>query len=854
LTDYSLALMYKYMNLRQPSKTYLANRLRLAVAAWRDSQYQGATPTTRRLLQYWFSEDHIAFGEPFSYWTCQREAIETLIYAYEVLKKRNFIDLARDFGDGPIMGYDPSFDQYPLYAFKMATGSGKTYVMALCMVWQYFNRQYEKTEDYTSKFLLIAGEKNVIYDRLCRDYVKNKENDNRSIFENLPLIPPEWEDDFNLTVITKEDPIHTVPEGVLFLTNIQQLEKREGKGQETEEYVDGLMALPQVRNVRDIYQENRIREVLALCPNIAILKDEAHHIYSVEKEWKKILLNLHKKLQKDHGRGINMELDFSATPRNENGALFPWVISDFTLREAIEQNIVKRPLRGIVKKAEEIASNKAVERYRAWIDAGIRRWREYHKALIPLDKKPVIFFQCSSNEEADEIAKYINSLPDFKDKTLLIHTDSTGDIKKADLPEARNSAKTIDKPENKYQAIVSTMMLNEGWDVRNVNVIVGLRPYGSKRNVLAEQVIGRGLRKMFPNEPASDDPNKSAINILEVIGPPGLTQILEELEQLEGIKFAEFEAGKDLSLTTIFVNEKKLEYDIELPVLSPRIVIREFNADDLDIDEVPLLGVPLENKVLETEYVAVDMLKGVEVVKRTWDLPVPQDTKAVIAYYTDMILKQLRINGAFATFYPLVKQYVCARLFETPVELEDPRVLYALSSADTQKKMVDAFVEAFKNITYIEREPEPTDTIKLSDTPPFVWQMNVYPANKCIFNYAPCDNAFETDFAKFLDQAEDVKAFCKLPGKVGFFIEYQDKDSNRRMYFPDFIVLSTTGEYLLVETKGLEDINVQFKDARAVQWCQDAEKNTGNKWHFVRVDQKVFEQYPYKRVNELLNK
>ena len=517
-------------------------------------------------------------------------------------------------------------------------------------------------------------------------------------------------------------------------------------------------------------------------------------------------------------------------------------------------NIVKRPLRGIVKKAEEIASTKAVERYRAWIDAGIRRWREYRKALIPLDKKPVIFFQCSSNEEADEIYHYVNSVADLKGKTLLIHTDSTGEIKKDSIPQAREFAKTIDSNDNPHSAIISTMMLNEGWDVRNVNVIVGLRPYGSKRNVLAEQVIGRGLRKMFPNEPASDDPNKSAINILEVIGPPGLTQILEELEQLEGIKFAEFEAGKDLSLTTIFVNEKKLEFDIELPILSPRIVIREFNAADLDIDEVPLLGIKLENKIYETEYVAVDMLKGVEVVKRTWDLPVPQDTKAVIAYYTDMILKQLRINGAFATFYPLVKQYVSARLFETPVELEDPRVLYALSAADTQKKMVDAFVEAFKNISYVEREPEPTDIIKLSDTAPFVWQMNVYPANKCIFNYAPCDNAFETDFARFLDNAEDVKAFSKLAAKVGFFIEYQDKDRNRRMYFPDFIVLTTAGEYLLVETKGLEDVNVQFKDARAVQWCQDAEKNTGNKWHFVRVDQKAFEQYPYKRVKEFLDK
>jgi len=75
--------------------------------------------------------------EPFEFWFCQKEAIETLIYVYEVMKKRNFVDMTRDFGAGPIQGYDPSYDQYPLYAFKMATGSGKTYVMALSLVWQY---------------------------------------------------------------------------------------------------------------------------------------------------------------------------------------------------------------------------------------------------------------------------------------------------------------------------------------------------------------------------------------------------------------------------------------------------------------------------------------------------------------------------------------------------------------------------------------------------------------------------------------------------------------------------------------------------------------------------------------------
>ncbi|MEO0273249.1 MAG: DEAD/DEAH box helicase family protein, partial [candidate division WOR-3 bacterium] len=135
---------------RRPSNAYLVNKLREAVYNWRQEGYPNTTNTTKRLLQYWFNEDHLVNDEPFQFWFCQREAIETLIYVYEVMKHRNFIDMARDFGSGPIQGYDPSYDQYPLYAFKMATGSGKTYVMALSIVWQYFNHKKENQNDYTS--------------------------------------------------------------------------------------------------------------------------------------------------------------------------------------------------------------------------------------------------------------------------------------------------------------------------------------------------------------------------------------------------------------------------------------------------------------------------------------------------------------------------------------------------------------------------------------------------------------------------------------------------------------------------------------------------------------------------------
>ncbi|MCL4477508.1 MAG: DEAD/DEAH box helicase family protein [Deltaproteobacteria bacterium] len=832
-------------NNRQPSKAYLVNELRKAVFAWRQQGYQAATPTTKRLLQFWFQEDHLLNDEPYQLWFCQREAIETLIYVYEVMKKINFIDMAKDFGSGQIYGYDPSNDQYPLYAFKMATGSGKTYVMALSILWQYFNHKKENKDDYTSKFLLIAGEKNIIYDRLTRDFKSGK------IFRELPIIPTEWMEGFDLEVILKEDPIHVIPESVLFLTNIQQLQERKNTREEVSIYVNQVMELQEVYNVNDIYQENRIKEVLTSCPNIAILKDEAHHIYSFEKKWKQILIELHKSLKSQFAQGVNMELDFSATPKNENGALFPWIISDFSLKEAIEMNIVKRPLKGVLKNAKEIASKKSVERYRAWIDAGIKRWREYKKALSPLSKRPVLFFQCSENEEADEVFEYVNSLRDLKDKVLLIHTDSTGEVTKKDLPQAREFAKNIDDPEKSpYEVIISTMMLNEGWDVRNVNVIVGLRPYGSKREVLPEQVIGRGLRKMFPEEDANVD---KSINVLEVIGPAGLTDILEELEKQEGIKFNEFDAGKPLNLTTIFVDENKLDKNIEIPILSRRMIIREFYLDDAAVDSLPALAIPLENKILETEYIAVDMLNGREVINRKWELPVPRDPKSVIAYYTDRILKELKIGGAFDSFYPLVKKYVSEKLFNEKINFADPRVLYNLSSPEVQEKLMQLFVNAFHELRFTEREPEQSDIIKISATAPFPWTKLIFPADRCIFNYVPCDNDFEVDFAKFLDKAEDVKAFAKIVYKIPFFVEYRDSKGNLRNYHPDFVAVNDKDKHIIVETKGLIDIDVEHKDKRIKIWCEDATNLTKEKWSFVRVNQQDFEKYNFQNLSELVD-
>jgi len=102
---------------------------------------------------------------------------------------------------------------------------------------------------------------------------------------------------------------------------------------------------------------------------------------------------------------------------------------------------------------------------------------------------------------------------------------------------------------------------------------------------------------------------------------------------------------------------------------------------------------------------------------------------------------------------------------------------------------------------------------------------------------------FEADFAKFLNNAKDVKAFSKLPLQFGFSIEYTDSKANLRYYYPDFAVKTEQDEMWLVETKGLESLEVQFKDKAAKLWCENATNLTNQQWRYVKVPQKEYENF-----------
>lgn len=174
------------------------------------------------------------------------------------------------------------------------------------------------------------------------------------------------------------------------------------------------------------------------------------------------------------------------------------------------------------------------EKFGYWIHAAVQRWKEHSQTYKKLGTKPILFIMAEKNVYADVIGEYLRKTRElgFKEsEVLVIHTDEAGEITKKDLEKARQVARDIDKAESKIKAIVSVMMLREGWDVRGVSVVLGLRPFTAKAEILPEQVIGRGLRLMTAIGP-------DRTQTLEVLGTKKLLDVLREQLEAEGVGVA----------------------------------------------------------------------------------------------------------------------------------------------------------------------------------------------------------------------------------------------------------------------------------------------------------------------------
>jgi type III restriction enzyme len=817
-----------------------------AVKSWRADDYPGISPTTRTLLRYWFPPDGRrlarASGTAFRYHQSQQEAIETLIYLYEVKEQRRQKSLVEAYirrEDVALLQYD----DFARYCLKMATGSGKTKVISLAIAWQYLNAVAEGRDDFARTFLVLAPNV-IVFERLRLDFAGGQ------IFRTDPVIPPEFRLFWDFEVYLRGDAERASSSGALYLTNIQQLHDRPPESEEPDPMTLVLGPSPPSAAEQSSKFTERVIRRGGMC---MVVNDEAHHTHDEDLKWNEVIRAVHDGLE---GVGGILQLDVTATPRyGKGGQLFTWTVFDYSLKQAILDGIVKRPVKGIAQ-VKEAQSAIASTRYKAYLTAGVERWREYRSQLEPLHKRPVLFVMMNETAEADEVADFLrNKYPeDFAGEGLLvIHTNRSGDITKKGEEDARRAAREVDSATSPINCIVSVLMLREGWDVQSVTVIVGLRPFSSKANILPEQALGRGLRLMFRGE------GTGYTERVDVIGTRKFMELVDHLEKDEDMKLEQFEIGKDrLQIRTIQPDPNKKDKDIEIPSLSPILVRKKTLADEiagLDVQNFRA-GVPMKLGTAEAKnfrYEGYDVITMEKLLEREYQIPEPQTAQEVISFYAKQIAQDVKLPSQFAALAPKVREYLEKRAFGQTVDLESPAVVQAVSSNVAAFVTLGEFRAALRMLVVEEQQPQLGAPRRVSETPPYPYSRpHAFPANRTIFNLAACDNAYEERFARLLQGAPDVAAFAKLPTQFGFAIEYTDSASSLRYYEPDFVAVLYDGSRWLIETKGREDPDVAYKDRAAALWCENASALTKEAWRYLKIPQVGFDKLQPTAFSDLL--
>ena len=317
----------------------LVNDIRRRVALWRKGGYVGVTPTTARLIAYWTDpnrEKKLFF--------CQNEALETAIYIAEVAKK---------YGDAWIENAireanDTSNPGLPRTAFKMATGSGKTVVMAMLIAWHTLNKRANPQDARFSDTFLIVTPGITIRDRLRVLWPNDPEN----YYRQRDIVPTQLQDDLG--------------QAKIIITNYHafQLREKVAAGKITKSILADGQPSPFTETPDQMVR--RVCRELSTKKNIIVLNDEAHHCYRRKPDGEDETLTgddrIEAKQRDEEARvwisgiesvkakiGVKAIYDLSATPfflrgsGYPEGTLFPWVVSDFSLIDAIEAGIVKVP-------------------------------------------------------------------------------------------------------------------------------------------------------------------------------------------------------------------------------------------------------------------------------------------------------------------------------------------------------------------------------------------------------------------------------------------------------------------------------------------------------------------------------
>ena len=917
------------------------------------------TETSLTLLLHWFRHEPHVVGAPprasaFKYWPHQRRLVETFVYLYEVCGIRRTEQLYA------LAGVDPlgaQHDPWPKLGGQLATGSGKTKMMALLIAWAYLNavREPEAGLGFGRHSILIAPGL-FVRDRLLQDFAPVG---TPSVFFSDPVIPPELEPFWKLRVYSPETCPRTLEEsdGALVVTNFHQLlgtsEPPEDVSHLTAEERQLGLLFESGDPARLGSADAPLIERFANSRGILVLNDEAHHVwdetgharYEQKAKDKAQLagdddtqtamawIRSIRRLNADDGR-VALQADLSATLFEEKGArqrggatefrsadLFRHAAVHYGLAEAIKDGIVKKPtLERVVAQNKktgealplvvETAPN-AWEKYKHLLAAGIERWKKVRDQLADEgdSRKPILFILCKDRDEAREVANYLAygeavsddlsgriptgySADDEKGEPLFVARDEEGELRstvieihigkkeqEADWEKVRQSVNAIDHDEipdpkgrrnadgrprmvpNPYNVVVSVMMLKEGWDVRNVKVIVPLRACDSR--TLTEQTLGRGLRKMHP--PVLDDDGAAELRPedLFVMEHPSFSSVLAKIEDIIQQRDTD-DIDHSREYVPILQNENESAREaalVRLPrfdglVHSPEDWTRSFDSSKVTALAPKIAWLEEIAETLITTYLK-QALTRTEEEGQSFSFsahPTFRDFEHVLEEaFVIPLLRDLRTSFQHKTAVRgFVREFLETKTFALPmgIPISFARIIESGDSAkialgnlahpDVTSRVREALLPRLREAINAQRSGSQAVITprKTSDLASYqAVKKHVLPkAKRSTFTTAAFDSDDELKVAVLLDHAPDVMGWVyNHRSGVGYSIEY-DWHGYQSRYFPDFIVRVKLGQVVhnvILEVKGRLDDRDRTKAKRGREYCELLSQYDEEPWHYL---------------------
>ena len=850
----------------------LVNQIRPRVYAWREAGYPGVSSITKRLLEHWRDpEQH----EIRRFFFCQLEAVETLIWLTEApASERVGIEVSGDGG------------AFARQCCKMATGSGKTIVMAMVIAWQVLNKAAYPQDTRFSMNALVMAPGLTVKNRLA-------------VLE--PSAAGNYYDAFSIVPSGLMDKLRR---GKVLVRNWHAL------AWDSEEQVKKRRSVDK-RGVKsdEAYTREALGE-MAAAHNLLVINDEAHHAWRVN--WEAEGKYLRSRDMKDsaaeatvwiggldrlhRSRNILMCYDFSATPFTPSGkksseeALFSWIVSDFGLNDAIESGLVKTPRVVVRDDAVPDAKTYKSRLYHIYNDPDVKDdlnrkalpeeplpdlvlngyyllgydWREAMKAWdkANMPTPPVMITVCNRTETAARVKHALDSgrihIDELCDPARILHIDSKvlksaeeheepvvaldafGTEADDDAPAERKLTQaeqaellrlkvdTVGKPGQpgaSIQKVISVGMLSEGWDAKTVTHIMGLRAFSSQ--LLCEQVVGRGLRRTsYEVDPKTEMFDPEYVNIF---GVP--------------FTFLPHEGADDgpppppKPKTLVEPDPDKAEFEIQWPnVVRIERVFQPVLT--LDWAQTPLLELDAGHTAQVAEMAPV--LDGKPDVSKINRIELERlarkfRTQRIIFETARDVFDQMkhtwkgRREVLLAQLTRIVEGFIRSDRIEIspPLFYQDElrrRLIITLNMSRVVQHVWDAVRQAnTERLMPVFDSDHPIRST--GDMRGWYTGKPCERTKKSHINVCVYDSAWEASDAFALDDSEHVAAWVKND-HIGFEILYVYAGVVRK-YRPDFLVRLTNGDTLVLETKGTEREQDKVKRRYLEEWAETLNAHGG---------------------------